>query len=610
MSKDPGSFFRKVVRFVANPTTDWADLDAPPSDNEEDEYAKSEIKAMIERKRRNDFVRKRELDMLRKIRREGLSQDAALALGSVSNMDPDSRPQHTGGARSDIAVKAKIDEIELQMVGGNARQAPPGGYKPAANPSVHGALTDLPTTTPSNLSAPATLPMAMVDQMEAAAKAKAKTKAERDEDDLTSIPQSVLDAARSNAGAPSTTTPTGIGLGIHHELNIHVTEVTHDPDLDEAVIAFANADFDMAEQSLLELVQPGARRHDQAETWLTLFDLYRAIDLPQKFDNLGLAYAQTFGVSAPQWFSFPERVAAFLARKERHSAGIFSRPAPLESMPSADGGSIDFPPLSEDGPEGWMAPARLDVDAMAQLRIALLQMPRPWLMDWREVNAVSPDGAAQLAQLVKAWGQESHTELVWTGVDHMLQALAEAAPTGLKDADPSLWMLRLEVLRLINRPVDFDEVAIDYCVTYEQSPPSWEPVKCRIRLESEVVHTQTRPLTHVSEVTTSFVESKLADDEVEFVQIASLELSGQLVGDIGVTLTQLDHQLSASVTLEIDCSHLLRVDFIAAGDLLNWVLARRAENRQVVFKNPHRLIAAFFGAMGINEHAKVRLSNE
>jgi len=102
---------RKVVRFVANPTTDWTELDAPVSEEDrESEYAKSEIKAMIERKRRNDFVRKRELDMLRKIRREGLSPDNALLLGSASRLDPDSRPQN--GARSDIAVKAKIDEIE------------------------------------------------------------------------------------------------------------------------------------------------------------------------------------------------------------------------------------------------------------------------------------------------------------------------------------------------------------------------------------------------------------------------------------------------------------------------------------------------------------------
>ncbi len=580
MSKDPSSFLRKVVRFVANPTTDWADLDAPLPDSDSEDYAKSEIKAMIERKRRNDFVRKRELDMLRKIRREGLSQDAAMALGSASNLDPDSRPQPNGG-RSDATVKAKIDEIELQMVGGNSRQIPPGGYRPAANPSVNGPLLDMPTTAPNTLTSPATLPMAH------------NTSAHSEP---VEIPQSVLDVARQGINSR----PPAVGL---HDMDVQVNEVVHDPDLDEAVIAFANADFDQSERCLLELVQPGAKRHDQADAWLTLFDLYRAIDLPHKFENLAVSYAQTFGVSAPQWYSFPEKVAAFLARKERHAAGIFTRPAALD--PSLDlAGHVEF---DSEGIEGWVAPANLDADSVSQLRIALLQMPRPWTMDWRLVRSVTPDGAAQLAQMLKNWASEA-PELVWTGVDQLQQVLADTAPTGLRDADPSLWMLRLELLRLSNRPVDFDEVAIDYCMTYEQSPPSWEPVKCRVRMEKEFVHTQTRPLTHVGEVTTSFVESRLADDEVEFIQVASLDLSGQLVGDIGHTLSQLDDQLSASVSLEIDCSHLLRVDFIAAGDLLNWVLARRAEDRQIVFKNPHRLIAAFFGAMGINEHARVSLS--
>jgi hypothetical protein len=580
MSKDPSSFLRKVVRFVANPTTDWADLDAPPPDSDVEDYAKSEIKAMIERKRRNDFVRKRELDMLRKIRREGLSQDAALALGSASNLDPDSRP-HPNGGRSDITVKAKIDEIELQMVGGNSRQMPPGGYRPAANPSVNGPLLDLPTTAPNTLTTPATLPMSHDSSLHGVP---------------VEIPQSVLDVARQGINSR----PPALGL---HDMDVQVHEVVHDPDLDEAVIAFANADFDQSERCLIELVQPGATRHDQPETWLTLFDLYRAIDLPHKFENLAVSYAQTFGVSAPQWYSFPEKVAAFLARKERHAAGIFTRPASLDGEASAD---VRFD-MDGEGMEGWVAPAKLDADSVSQLRIALLQMPRPWTMDWRMVRAVTPDGAAQLAQMLKTWANEA-PELVWTGVEQLMQVLGDMAPTGTRDADPSLWMLRLELLRLSNRPVDFDEVAIDYCVTYEQSPPSWEPVKCRVRMEKEFVHTQTRPLTHVGEVTTSFVESKLADDEVEFIQVATLDLSGQLVGDIGQTLAQLDDQLSASVSLEIDCSHLLRVDFIAAGDLLNWVLARRAEDRQIVFKNPHRLIAAFFGAMGINEHARVSLS--
>jgi hypothetical protein len=79
MSPKETGFFRKVVRFVANPTTEWSDLELKSPGVVESEYAKARrIKAMIERKRRNDFVRKREFDMLRKIRREGLSRGCML----------------------------------------------------------------------------------------------------------------------------------------------------------------------------------------------------------------------------------------------------------------------------------------------------------------------------------------------------------------------------------------------------------------------------------------------------------------------------------------------------------------------------------------------------
>ena len=116
--KDTTSFFRKVVKFVANPATDWAELDAPVEDTRESDYAKGELKAMIERKRRNDFVRKREFDMLRKVRREGLTERAARrARRLLAPRRFRSRAAPESPARQDAGVKAKIDEIEQQMVG-------------------------------------------------------------------------------------------------------------------------------------------------------------------------------------------------------------------------------------------------------------------------------------------------------------------------------------------------------------------------------------------------------------------------------------------------------------------------------------------------------------
>src|SRR5690349_6816038 len=138
--KDSESFFRKVVRFVANPATDWAELNSrQDSDVRETEMERSELKAMIERKRRNDFVRKREFDMLRKVRREGLSPEQLAALGGTSRID-DSDVRPDAGQRADSQVKAKIDEIEQQMVGDAGIPSRRGASHNAEAPTEPGRL--------------------------------------------------------------------------------------------------------------------------------------------------------------------------------------------------------------------------------------------------------------------------------------------------------------------------------------------------------------------------------------------------------------------------------------------------------------------------------------
>jgi len=197
-------------------------------------------------------------------------------------------------------------------------------------------------------------------------------------------------------------------------------------------------------------------------------------------------------------------------------------------------------------------------------------------------------------------------DMRWLSGERLFTVLQEAAPTGDRDADPAHWQLRLDALRMTNRPDQFDEAAIDYCVTYEVSPPSWEPALCQVRVSGAEHSTSSPPLSVVSEVSTSFVESQLTED-TNMVQVASVELSGQLVGDIGETMKKMDAELGTSAMVNVSCAKLIRVDFIAAGDLLNWVLARRSENRAVSFVDAHRLVALFFGAMGITEHAKVKV---
>jgi hypothetical protein len=398
-------------------------------------------------------------------------------------------------------------------------------------------------------------------------------------------------AANGPAAAPATVAQ-GAGLSPLAPLDLdtgpaalssqfaELSEVQHDPDLDEAVIAFANADFELCEQSLAGLTGSGGGRAQHAETWLALFDLYRAIGQQHKFESLAIDYAQAFGWSAPQWFSMPKMVAEAASEERQPRARI-------------------------DGQVGWVCPPLIDAEAVAKLRSQTLQMPLPWVFDWSALKGIDAEGSARLSELFRGWIPQT-LDMRWLSGERLIEVLQDAAPTGVRDADPVFWQLRLDVLRMANRADQFDEAAIDYCVTYEVSPPSWEPAVCQARISGASVSTQSPPMSVVSDVSTTFQESQIVD-EPGVVQVARVELSGQLVGDISATLTKMNNELSTATIVNVSCARLIRVDFIAAGDLLNWVLARRSENRAVTFSDSHRLVALFFGAMGINEHAKVKV---
>ena len=368
------------------------------------------------------------------------------------------------------------------------------------------------------------------------------------------------------------------------KLEVEVNELAHDPELDEAVIAFANADFALCERSVQLLITGSGARAQHVETWLVLFDLYRATGQQALFESLALDYAERFGMSAPQWFSMPRAVAEVKAEQAAHT-----QPAPLASAAEV----------------GWVSPTLLDTESVAHLRSQTLQLPLPWVLDWSGLKQVDVEAATQLSTLFRLWAGQA-LDMRWIGGERLFIALAEAAPTGVRDADPAFWQVRMDALRLANRPDHFDEAAIDYCVTYEVSPPSWEPVRCNVRLTEPGQPTIAPQLSLMSEVLTTFEDSGLGEPHSK-LQVAHVELSGQLVSDLSETLAQINSRLGAAPLVQVNCANLIRVDFIAAGDLLNWVLSRRGEGRQVQFTETHRLIALFFGAMGINEQARVLL---
>ncbi|MFG6448819.1 STAS domain-containing protein [Roseateles sp. BYS180W] len=541
-SKESANFLQKLARFVTYPATDWADIHSR-GDESDNDAAKAELRAMIERKRRNDFVRKRELDMLRRIRREGLSPEQLAALGSmVANSAIDEVPRPSELGHRPEQVKNKIDQIERQMV----HEGLTMGHAPAA------AAAATARALPAARSAPAT-----------PSTSTAASSGQRGTSTLSTIP----------ASRPSSATPTGHAPT--EATSLEINEFALDEVLSEAALCFARGQELEAEALLRDLVAPGAPREQHMDTWLVLMDLYRATAQQERFESLVPEYVQRFARSAPQWISLPQ-----LCTETRSALMPWTEVQPL-----------------------WTCPQQLmpeDVRALAQ-RCEL--QSSPWLMDWSALRQIDGAAAQALLSLLQGWDRQG-AELRWHGAERLLSTLAALTPQGQRNTDAALWLLHLEVLRLSHRPVRFDEVAIDYCVTYEVSPPSWERPRCRVLAQEPTDGSQSRASSVLDGGASTFLESLQSDLAPT---AGHMELTGILSGDISAKLAEHSTALTAATDITVSCGRLIKLDFEAAGDLLNWVLSCNAQRRTVRFVDAHRLVALFLLAMGFEQHARIKV---
>ena len=172
----------------------------------------------------------------------------------------------------------------------------------------------------------------------------------------------------------------------------------------------------------------------------------------------------------------------------------------------------------------------------------------------------------------------------------------------------------MDALRVMQMQDDFELVALDYCVTFEVSPPSWQDARCSFFCESTHATDGSAPDGQLSEAADLLAERAADDGQgmtepmgFEAIPAALVELSGEVLGEATEALARLEIARQGSERLVVSCANLIRVDFSAAGSILNWVALRQAEGCHLQFRDVHRLVAAFFNVIGINEHARVVL---
>jgi anti-anti-sigma regulatory factor len=639
MSKDDsnGGFLSKVVKFVRHPTTSWSDLDTRSADRES-EYSKAALKEMIERKRRNDFVRRREFDMLRKIRNREITVDAgqgvrpsffqsslpskpddrAMTLKKIDEIEaqmsmqwwktkgPDSltstgSPLNTGlggagspgkdGAKKDAASGKGLEESAARVAQYKETEASPLLSAPAAQTSGAAPAGPAAEIGAAGGGVPPAPPQAAVPAGERPI-VQAPADAPKDGSGRSvaapSKPRTGLMAQstqRDVSGTPS-------GFSASHFFALDVHEIAQDPEVEEAAIRFANGDDAGAEQGLLDVLSRNGEEAHRVDDWLALFDLYRATGQLTPFENQALDFVNRFGRSAPQWLDMPGAVSAQTGKTRR---------APAANARAA-----------------WVSDAELDAHAVGTLQTVLMRVSQPWVIDWSPLETIDLKSARALLGMFTLWGDQE-VELCFLGSSELRALLKKMTPSGRRDVEQLWWELRMATLRVMNRPDEFELTALDFCVTYEVSPPGWESPRCHFRAMSGENGEQDGDASVLGEVVMEQVPSGYSGEAGDSASdslssglnhLGLVELSGEVMGDPQDMLTQLEGRLQGADVLIISCRNLIRVDFSAAGTLLNWVSGHHAQGRLVQFVDVHRLVSAFFHVIGITEYAKVVVRND
>ena len=589
MSKDEPSsgLLSKMVRFVRSPATSWSELDSVQTDRD-DSVSKQLLKEMIERKRRNDFVRKREFDMLRKMRKNEAMLGVAHDLAGGPSFFQSSMASKPDDRASTLK---KIDEIEAQMSmqwwktkdhNVSARQLHTRSQDQGdvtLNPMLDNALPlAYRSTVPDELSFSAKVALSTTP-------ARASSAVTRPDTPLL-FPKigGVAGFERADESASSS-----FSQSRYHAVGVQEM-MSHDAELEEAAILFANGENAGAEMGLLQILAPGASRESHVETWLTLFDLYRATGEQDKFEAASIEFAERFNRSAPQWFSLPDMVKNLGGTADKTIEGV-----------AAD----------------WTCPSVLGMQTVSALRADLTRAAMPWRLDWSHLKLIETPALEPLLRVFASWASQP-VQLRFAGNLQLQQVLRSATPPGERNVDQSWWLLRMEALRITHRPDDFELAALDFCVTYEVSPPAWESARCGYKsldeqgglLDGNTVIGDADPDSMYSWFNATGSDVERGADSAQSRQVVSADLSGQIQGDAIAVLEQLEAKLAGATVMYVGCAKLIRVDFSAAGTLLNWVTAREAEGRSVKFLNVNRLVASFFSVIGITEHASVVIRSD
>lgn len=310
--------------------------------------------------------------------------------------------------------------------------------------------------------------------------------------------------------------------------------------VEQVVVLYANGQ-DAAARNLLETFVRAYSGNEGKRFWLLLLDLLQVTGDRAAFDKQCVEFAEACETSPPTWRNCS-------AGKQPAAAGVGPRKVFLQGVLTSES---DLP--------------------IKELTKFIAQKDDV-VIECSKLVGCDDEVAGRLATLLTRARKAKQT-VTLVGIDAFLGRLDARLAAG-EATHEDAWVLLLELLQRHGTQEHFEERAVDYAVSFERSPPSWEvPPGGR-----KPVVTGAGP----------------ADD----AHYLTGDLKGCRFEDLIPVIEYRDQPI-------LDFSGVTRLDFVSAGQLVNRLSPYKAAGREIIIRSPNHLVAELMAVVGLNKMARI-----
>lgn len=293
--------------------------------------------------------------------------------------------------------------------------------------------------------------------------------------------------------------------------------------------------------------------------WYMLMDCYQADNKQEEFEKSAISFAQIFNTSPPSWFETEASV--------KHSVMSGKNIMILEPQ---------FKVSHTEKFAAFIKAAKLEKFCRINVSPCKFELSEP-------------EAVIKLLELFRAL-RKAKVLAVLMGDNNLVNFCKNYINPDmnnkmLKDEyiarESDIWLLYLELLQWKGHREEFEELAVDYAVKFEISPPDWD--------ENGVMRLDK---THKSEL----------EDHSEIEKVINSN-------NVQPLLEMIEKQFSSSKKPEIDLSLIEAIDFAAAGSISYKIqelwMEPTNQNKKITFIYPNEMVVTLLDMVGVTEFVEI-----